>query len=130
MQLGNGACRFRAKTEIGAHMHRIRRASTERRIHERHGRLRGKRRGERQNHDTIDARIGKRFHALLVGHELLQAIGMKTLIGVDIEREDNRLAAAFRSSALRLVDKEPMPPMHAIEHAECAGSANKQCMVE
>ena len=111
-------------------MHRIRRASAERRIHECHGRLRGKCRSERQNHDTIDARICKRFHALLVSHELLQAVGMKTLIGIDIEREGDRLAAAFRSGALRLVDKEPMPPMHAIEHAECAGSANKQCVVE
>ena len=47
MQLGNSTCRFRAKTEIGAHMHRIRCASTERRIHESHRRLGGKCRGER-----------------------------------------------------------------------------------
>ena len=55
---------------------------------------------------------------------------MKTLIGVDVESEVDRLAAAFCSGALRLVDKEPMAPVHAIEHAERARSANKQCMVE
>ena len=55
---------------------------------------------------------------------------MKTLIGVDVESEGDRLAAAFCSGALRLVDKEPMAPMHTVEHAERARSANKQCVVE
>ena len=48
---------------------------------------------------------------------------MKTLIGVDVESEGDRLAAAFCSGALRLVDKEPMAPVHAIEHAERARGA-------
>ena len=121
---------LRAKTEIGAHVYRIRRASTERRIHEGHRRLGGNAGVNGKTTTQSTPVSASSFHTLIVGHEFLQAISMKTLIGVDVESEGNDLPPLSAAGALRLVDKEPMALMHTVEHAERARSANKQCVVE
>ena len=67
---------------------------------------------------------------LLVAHELLQTIGMKELIWVDIEGERDALpvilprcfAGAFKQIAMSLV--------HAIKHAERARSVVEERIVE
>ena len=116
--------------EIAPHVKRIRNRIGERRLKKILRGLRGKLGGERQHHHGVDAGLGKRGYTTLVGHELLQTIGVKALVGIDIERKRDRNTVVFSRGLLRLVDKETMPPVHAVEYAESAGCARQHAIVK
>ena len=129
-QIADAARRAGAEMKIAPHVKRVRNRIGERRLEEALRGLRGELGGERQHHHGVDTGLGKCGYTALVGHELLQTVGVEALVGIDVERERDRNTAVFSRSLLRLIDKEAMPLVHTVKHAESARCARQHAIVE
>ena len=109
--------------EIEAHVQMCGNAGAERADQEFLGRAGRELARERKGDHRIDAGLREHLQALLVRHELAETLSMEHLIRIDVERERDGLPAVFARGILRTRQKEPMAPMHAIEHAERARGA-------
>ena len=130
VEIAHRTRRPRAELEVVAHVQERRNGAVKGLHEELLGRRGGEIAGERQHRDDVDAAVREHAHALLVRHELLQAVGVEHLVGIDVERERDRNTAVFSRSLLRLIDKEAMPLVHTVKHAESARCARQHAIVE
>ena len=85
--------------------------------------------GERKHDDIVGARMHEHVKAIGVARELLQAVGMEHLVGIDVERDGNS-SLPRRTRDYSLVDEVLVPRVQAVEHAECARRTREHSPVE
>ena len=130
IEVVDGAARAGAELEIEPHVQIRRRRPVEGLRKELRGARRRELAGERQHAHGVHPRGREHRQALLVRHELLEAHRVEHLVGIDVERERDAPAARARGAVPRAVEQEPMPPVHAVEHAEGTRGALEEAVVE
>ena len=129
LQRFHGARRSRTEAEILAHVHVGGRAAWKRGFQELLRFLREQLLVEPEHHHVVHAGFRKRIEPVGIARELLQLIGAKHLVGIDIEREGD-CAFARLSCADCLADQVLMSGMQPVEHAEGARRSGEQLPIE
>ena len=83
-----------------------------------------------KDRNRIHPTAREHLDTLLVAQELLQTIGMKELIGIDVESERNARPVIFLCRFTGAFKQIAMPLMHTIEHAERTRSVVEERIVE
>ena len=122
--------RLRAESEISSNVHTCGNPAGKRGCEEGAWLESGEGEGEREHDHAIDVETRELVDAALVGHELLHASRAKHLVGIDVERDDERARPHLASRSRRLADDEPMPRMNAVEYAEGARGTREHRSIE